>query len=332
MVYQCHRCFYYCKNKKDMKKHLGRKNECVRNVDSYYYSDVQIQELSFKNKQEKDLIYVETKDETDLVDDKWEYSENSFNQLVLSYKKNNKKICCFCKKEFFRKYELLRHLEKKQCGILKEKTQNSTVQNTYIEKNIEQNIENQQINNQQINNININVYNNSNIIDSEAKKILKNFNEEWDISKIDIQKKLLLLLSDNKYSNTMEEILKNDKNMNVLLDENNQSGIVFQENKFMNVDNDEIIVSTMYKLYNHLLKFYSDIKDDDDNLVNKDLKKHKDNIQEKYNDFNKSKITKELVKNILIDIFHTKKEEIIEKFMEFNKFLSIDEENNKIGF
>ena len=315
-----------------MKKHLGRKNECVRNVDSYYYSDVQIQELSFKNKQEKDLIYVETKDETDLVDDKWEYSENSFNQLVLSYKKNNKKICCFCKKEFFRKYELLRHLEKKQCGILKEKTQNSTVQNTYIEKNIEQNIENQQINNQQINNININVYNNSNIIDSEAKKILKNFNEEWDISKIDIQKKLLLLLSDNKYSNTMEEILKNDKNMNVLLDENNQSGIVFQENKFMNVDNDEIIVSTMYKLYNHLLKFYSDIKDDDDNLVNKDLKKHKDNIQEKYNDFNKSKITKELVKNILIDIFHTKKEEIIEKFMEFNKFLSIDEENNKIGF
>ena len=315
-----------------MKKHLGRKNECVRNVDSYYYSDVQIQELSFKNKQEKDLIYVETKDETDLVDDNWEYSENSFHQVVLSYKKNNKKICCFCKKEFFRKYELLRHLEKKQCGILKEKTQNSNVQNIYIQKNIEQNIENQQINNQQINNININVYNNSNIINSEAKKILKNFNEEWDISKIDIQKKLLLLLSDNKYSNTMEEILKNDKNMNVLLDENNQSGIVFQENKFMNVDNDEIIVSTMYKLYNHLLKFYSDIKDDDDNLVNKDLKKHKDNIQEKYNDFNKSKITKELVKNILIDIFHTKKEEIIEKFMEFNKFLSIDEENNKIGF
>jgi len=315
-----------------MKKHLGRKNECVRNVDSYYYSDEQIQELSFKNKQEKDLIYVETKDETDLVDDNWVYSEASFNQLVLSYKKNNKKICCFCKKEFFRKYELLRHLEKKQCGILKEKTQNSTVQNTYIEKNIEQNIENQQINNQQINNININVYNNSNIIESEAKKILKNFNEDWDISKIDIQKKLLLLLSDNKYSNTMEEILKNDKNMNVLLDENNQSGIVFQENKFMNIDNDEIIVSTMYKLYNHLLKFYSDIKDDEDNLVNKDLKKHKDNIQEKYNDFNKSKITKELVKNILIDIFHNKKDEIIEKFMEFNKFLSIDEENNKIGF
>ena len=332
MVYQCYRCFYYCKNKKDMKKHLSRKNECVRNVESYSLSEEQIQELSFKNKQEKDLIYVDTKDETDLVDDNWIYSETNFNQLVSSYKKNNKKICCFCKKEFFRKYELLRHLEKKQCGILKEKSQNNTIQNTYIEKNIEQNIENQQINNQQINNININVYNNSNIIESEAKKILKNFNEDWDISKIDIQKKLLLLLSDNKYSNTMEEILKNDKNMNVLLDENNQSGIVFQENKFMSVDNDEIIVSTMYKLYNHLLKFYNDIKNDEDNLVNKDLKKHKDNIQEKYNDFNKNKITKELVKNILIDIFHNKKEEIIEKFMEFNKFLSIDEENNKIGF
>ena len=332
MVYQCYRCFYYCKNKKDMKKHLGRKNECIRNIESYSYTNEEIYELSFKNKQEKDLIYIENKDETDLVDENWVYNEINYNELIKSYKKNNKKNCCFCKKEFFRKYELLRHLEKKQCGILKEKQQKNIINNTYIHKKIEQNIENQQINNHQINNININVYNNSNIIESEAKKILKNFNEDWDISKIDIQKKLLLLLSDNKYSNTMEEILKNNKNMNVLLDENNQSGIVFQENKFMSVDNDEIIVSTMYKLYNHLLKFYNDIKNDEDNLVNKDLKKYKDNIQEKYNDFNKNKITKELVKNILIDIFHNKKEEIIEKFMEFNKFLSIDEENNKIGF
>lgn len=315
-----------------MKKHLGRKNECIRNIESYSYSNEEIYELSFKNKQEKDLIYVENKDETDFIDEKWVYNDINYNELINTYKKNNKKICCFCKKEFFRKYELLRHLEKKQCSVLKEKLLKNITNNTYIQKNIEQNIENQQINNHQINNININVYNNSNIIESEAKKILKNFNEDWDISKIDLQKKLLLLLSDNKYSNTMEEILKNDKNMNVLLDENNQSGIVFQENKFMSVDNDEIIVTTMYKLYNHLLKFYNDIKNDEDNLVNKDLKKHKDNIQEKYNDFNKNNITKELVKNILIDIFHNKKEEIIEKFMEFNKFLSIDEENNKIGF
>ena len=311
-----------------MKKHWGRKNECDRNVESYQYPEDDIYNLSFTNKLEKNLIYIENKEDIDIIDDNWEYTEENLTTLVLNYKKNNKKKCCFCKKDFFRKYELLRHLEKKQCSVLKNKHDTNGVQNTFIENNIQ----NQQINNQQINNININVYNNAHVRQTETKNLLQNFDEDWDMSKIDLQKKLLLLLSDNKYSNTMEEILKNDKNMNVLLDENNNSGLVFQENKFMNVDNDEIIVSTMYKLYNHLLKFYNDIKNDEDNLVNKDLKKHKDNIQEKYNDFNKNKITKELVKNILIDIFHTKKEEIIEKFMEFNKFLSIDEENNKIGF
>ena len=178
--------------------------------------------------------------------------------------------------------------------------------------------------------MNINVENNSNIIDSEAKKVLKNFNEEWDISKIDIQKKVLLLLSDNKYSNTMEEILKNDKNMNILLGENENETIVFQEDKFVNLNNDEIIVKTMYKLYNHLLKFYNEIKEED--LMNKDLNKHKYNLKEKYDDFNNNNMTKEIVKNILLDIFHNKKEEVLEKFSEFNKYLSINEENNKIGF
>ena len=125
----------------------------------------------------------------------------------------------------------------------------------------------------------------------------------------------------------MEEILKNDKNMNILLGENENDAIVFQENKFMNVNNDEIIVRTMYKLYNHLLKYYTHIKGD--NLINKDLKEHKDNLKEKYDDFNNNNITKEIVKNILLDIFHNKKEEVLEKFSEFNKYLSIDENTNK---
>ena len=31
MVYKCHRCFYLTNNKKDMKKHLSRKNKCKSN-------------------------------------------------------------------------------------------------------------------------------------------------------------------------------------------------------------------------------------------------------------------------------------------------------------
>ena len=50
MVFQCYRCFYYCKNKKDMKKHLTRKNMCGRKVESFNYEENKIEYLSLLNK------------------------------------------------------------------------------------------------------------------------------------------------------------------------------------------------------------------------------------------------------------------------------------------
>lgn len=328
MVYQCYRCFYFCKNKKDMKKHLERKKQCIRSIESYQFIEENINDLSYMKLKDSELIHVNHEKVIDTIDNKWIYDENQLNFIINYYKKNNIKECCFCNKCFFRKYELLRHIEKNQCSILIEKKNEHLKKNSIIETHDK--VETPQTQTNQINNFHINVFNQSNIVNNNY--LLNNFNEEWDISKIDIQKKLLLLLSDNKYTNTMEEILKNDKNMNVLLNEEENNGIVFQENKFVNLDNDEIIIRTMYKLYNHLLKFYQEIKNDNKNLPNSDLKKHKQHIEDKYEHFNKNDFTKELVKNILCDIFHNKKDEIIQKFNDFNKYLSIDNTNNKIGF
>ena len=144
---------------------------------------------------------------------------------------------------------------------------------------------NQMFNNQQINNISINVYNNE---ENKQKFYMIPFDQEWDLSNIDHQKKLLLFLSDNKYSNTMEEILKNDKNKNVLFDDDNDSGLVFQNDKFINMASDEIIIKMMYKLYNHLNTFYNEIKYN--TYINCDLDKHKDTLEEKYNNFNQNKL------------------------------------------
>ena len=127
----------------------------------------------------------------------------------------------------------------------------------------------------------------------------------------------------------MEEILKNDKNKNVLFDDNNDCGLVFQDDKFINMASDEIIIKMMCKLYNHLQTFYDEIKNN--NYINCDLNKHKDTLEEKYIDFNKDNITKEVVKNILVDIFHNNKEKIIKQFLEFNKYLTTDDKN-KVGF
>tara|TARA_Y200000002_G_scaffold285286_1_gene239284 strand:+ start:1263 stop:2204 length:942 start_codon:yes stop_codon:yes gene_type:complete len=313
-----------------MKKHLLRKNICGRKLESYDFDEEKLEYLSMLNKSEDEIII--TKDDHNIIDfsEDWEYDENKLKYIIEQIKNTNSKKCCFCNKMFFRKYELLRHIENHQCCVIKEKKNKKIILNNYIDKKTIQNINNQQINNQQINNISINVFNNSKVVNEDGEKILNGFSEDWDISKIDLHKKLLLFVSDNKYSNTMEEILKNDKNMNILLGENKNESIVFEEDKFLNVSNDEIIIKTMYKLYNHLLKFYTDIKNE--NIINNDLNKHKNNLKEKYDDFNNNNITKEIVKNILLDIFHNKKEEVLEKFSEFNKYLSIDQEKSKIGF
>jgi hypothetical protein len=330
MVYQCYRCFYFCKNKKDMKKHLERKKQCTRSIESYQFKEENLTDLSYMKLKDSELININHEKIIDNIDHKWIYDDNQLNFIINYYKKNNIKKCCFCYKVFFRKYELLRHIEKNQCSILIEKKNEHLKKNSIIES-LDQ-IETPQTQTNQINNFHINVFNQSNIVNNNY--LLNNFNDEWDISKIDLQKKLLLLLSDNKYTNTMEEILKNDKNMNVLLNDEDNNGIVFQENKFVNLDNDEIIIRTMYKLYNHLLKFYQEIKNENENknLPHSDLKKHKQHIEDKYEHFSKNDFTKELVKNILCDIFYNKKDEIIKKFNDFNKYLSIDNSNNKIGF
>ena len=262
---------------------------------------------------------------------------NSIKEYIIFIKNNNIVDCIYCKKKFYRKYELIRHIENicpKYVNELnneetkydnKKDTKDENISNiNYINNNISNT---SQINNQQINNISINVYNNDNI--KNNKILITPFDKEWDMSNIDHQKKLLLFLSDNKYTNTMEEILKNDKNKNVLFDNNNDSGLVYQDDKFINMASDEIIIKMMCKLYNHLQTFYDEIKNN--NYINCDLNKHKDTLEEKYINFNKDNITKEVVKNILVDIFHNNKEKIIKQFLEFNKYLTSDDKN-KVGF
>ena len=397
MVFQCHRCFYYTKNRKDMRKHLNRKHKCSRIIDSYNYKEEKIEELSLINRNE--LIIIKSNDfvnednnnvndndiinnsiiDTNIIDNNLikqisqklnetllnneictqipcnpiispisqisqisqisssstSISNNKINKInnikeqIIYIKNNNIVDCIYCKKKFYRKYELIRHIENICPKYVNEENKKKNKEEENISNiNYINNISNNnQINNQQINNISINVYNNDCI--KNNKILITPFDKEWDMSNIDHQKKLLLFLSDNKYTNTMEEILKNDKNKNVLFDDNNDCGLVFQDDKFINMASDEIIIKMMCKLYNHLQTFYDEIKNN--NYINCDLNKHKDTLEEKYIDFNKDNITKEVVKNILVDIFHNNKEKIIKQFLEFNKYLTTDDKN-KVGF
>jgi len=325
LYYQCRRCFYNTSKKTDMKRHLLKKNKCNRLIESYKFKDTEIEEISMTP-----IIENEIKNINELlcynINDSNKF--NNIEDYILYIDKNNETKCMYCNKVFFRKYELKRHLliscKKKSKNNTNDESKNILNVNNNQQINNQQinnqqinnnQINNQQINNQQINNININVFNEKNTINS--------FDNDWDISKIDLQKKILLFLADNKYTQTMEEILKNNKNLNILFDKSNDTGLVYKNNidKFINLKSDDIIISIIYKLYSHLIEFYEDIKNND---FIKDLDLHKDKIEKKYTDFNNNnhnKNIKKYVKNILIDIFDKYKDKISEQFIEFDKYI-----------
>jgi hypothetical protein len=320
LYYQCRRCFYNTCKKTDMKRHLSKKIKCYRLVESYKIKDTDIEELSLTP-----IFSDEIKNIDQLLSNNIINSSTNFNNIeeyVDFIDKNNETKCIYCNKIFFRKYELKRHV------ISSCKKKNIIIKNNNNDITVDDNIDNISRsnitinNNQQINNIQINLFNNKNVINS--------FDNDWDVTDIDLQKKILLFLADNKYSKTMEEILKNKKNLNILFDKSSDTGLVYKNDidKFINMKSDDIIISIIYKLYSHLINFYEDIKNND---FIKDLDIHKDKIKEKYTDFNniQNKNIKNYVKNILIDIFDKYKDKITEQFLEFDKYILTEKE---IGF
>jgi len=221
----------------------------------------------------------------------------------------------YCSVEYSRMFDLKRHVKGSCKNILidvnknlsKIKNESNTEDKVFIQNNIINNI-----NAQQINNITINVYN-----DNINKTVIVPFDQKWDVSNFDDNQKLLMLLQDIKFSNTLEKILENEKNHNIIIDKNNNSGLVYknEDDKFINMKTNDIIDKAMYKIYNHLLDFYTEMKNKKYNYSN--LNEQKKNIEKKYEDY-KNETTKGFVKNILIDIFDKNKDKVIERFLQFD--------------
>jgi hypothetical protein len=319
MTYECKRCFYKTKLKTDMKRHLNKKIKCPRILESYKYNEKDLEELSliFENN-ESNLIT--TKELYCLSEDIIKNSNNKDDALLyVSHHKLTK--CLFCNAEYSRFYDLKRHI-KNTCKYFNKNNKNEIIDsdksnNVKFQNNIQQNITN---NNQQItNNITINVYNSTNN-NQNGNIVILPFDQNWDVSKIDEKQKLILFLEDRKYSKTMEEILQNEKNLNIILDKDSDLGLIYKNDveKFINMKSNDIIDKAMNKIYNHLIDFYDEMKDKGYTLT--ELDSHKELIEKKFEEFNcnKDKKTKEYVKNILFDIFDKNKDKVIERFIQFN--------------
>jgi len=273
--YECKRCFYQCYQKNDMIKHLNKKKLCIRLFESFKYSDEDLYNLSIIR------IYP---------------NQNELNKDIQ---------CENCLKYFGSKNNLLRH-NKTPCKKV-------SIPTYYEEYNNEFGNSNNKVIEKEpliINNV-TNIVNN-NIINFNIN-IVKSFDDEWDVSKIDNHLKLLLLMNDSKFTKTLENILDNDINLNVLIDNTGEFGLVYKENNFEPMDIKEIVKRSMNKIYVQLTKFHQEITEENDknNIKINNLEEEKKAIDIKYNEFISNKRIEEKVTEYIKSIYNKRREDTL---------------------
>ena len=347
--YVCKRCNYVSKQKIDMKRHLDKKKKCklnpenicsLSNDEMYNLSlDKQVALPPKKNNKNipEQILSVNDTYINDIINNNIQKTNNNFysnkictdtayldnenhiqkinrvEEIITSNTKQNivvesnlldndddsKHLCINCYRYFSTKSNLIKHQNRKICKMMQK---DITINNNQETKN-------QHINNQKtINIININMNG------------IKGFDEDWDVSKIDIKKKIDILLSKYKFSKTLDNILSNDANLNVII--NNDIGVVYksEKNKYEPMARKEIMEKSMDKIYKHLKDFYEDIKESDikeysDNALDI-LSNEYNDIELKYTRYNKLEESKSKGDEALMYYYNKIKSEAEKKYYE----------------
>ena len=242
---------------------------------------------------------------------------NDLNKLNELNHNNNFK-CLNCNKIFTRKFNLNRHLL--NC--------NMNYSNKNLNKIHSNNLnENKDLNNE-LNNVNHynqtnNTTNNYNTINNNYNKNLYlNFNVEpfdndWDVSRISKFTRHSILLSKIMYSNLLDNILQNEKNLNVVIEKETNTGLVYKNNveKFITMNMQDIIDKSMDKLNKHLKDFYKEsLKDDEFVIMDKIFHEQLKNVENKYDDFKNNDEIKKKVEEFITQIYDKKKENAIKLY------------------
>lgn len=216
---------------------------------------------------------------------------------------NNK--CSECGKSFV----CIKSYNKHQNNCKYKKIKNTDLPININDNSIDNSIDNSVDNSIHIKNINLNI------------QLINSFDEQWNITHIDDNKKLILLLNNTKFTSTLEKILENEVNLNVLIDETSDKGLVYNEKKITNIDIKEIVKKTMEKLFNHLRNFKNDILEPNKYNIDKTIIEEQIKLAEtKYNDYKTNKDDIEVtVDNIIKDIYTKKKDDTLSNYNEIVK-------------
>ena len=338
--YQCIRCNYIAKRNSDMKRHLERKIKCFRNINSFKINETEIYKQSLTLKKEP------LQDNTECNGNCTNIDNNSINNNVIQNTNNEANIeinsleiqnttsengvqCEYCNKLFSEKYNLRKH-QKRSCKGLKklelDKLNNiggnkQDINNINNNLNIEKQVN---ISNQTTNSGNIIIINQNN---------LESFDDKWTTEHIDNYIRQMILLSDHKYTNLLDEILKNKSNLNVIMNKDQNYGLVYKnkDDMYVNMKVREIIDKSIEKLYEQLNIFYTELVNNDIIKVNSDVIEHeKQIIDNKFKEFCTNNNVKSSVGHLLTKIYEKNNEEalnIAQKVITYSKTM-----DNQIGF
>lgn len=300
----CKRCNFNCYNYNDIKRHINKKKICQKkNLDSFNYSEDQLLILSM-------IPYYNDKHNIENIEIEYLKNSNKMNnkkkelfEILDEIDKKKIKKCKYCNNEFQKIIDLRKHIMIK-CFY------ENIEENNGKDKNIETNIINNNnctINTQnQIQNITNNIY-------LEIKPPLP-FDGDWDISKLDNNIRARLLISQIMYTTLLEEILKNDDNLNVIIDKESKSGMVYKNDKeqYITMKLNDIVDEAMEKLKNYLLEINEEAKNRKE-FDYQIIRFGKSLVLGKYNDYKNYEGINEDVNELMANIFDRKKNEAIKK-------------------
>lgn len=308
--YECKRCYYKTKLKHDMVRHINRKIKCSRNIISYQTNEINITDKELDDRS-LTIIKINQKEHENIIFEHIIIPEKEIPVFkeppiikeeppVVKENDNKDCVCNICNKIFVKRSNLIRHMNR-NCH------QNSgTTHINNITNNTQHNTQNNTTNNT--------------IIILNINKPLP-FDNDWDVSKISFDKRILLFLSQLKYTKTLEQILENESNLNVIMDKNTNKSMIYKnENEaFKELSLEELTNLTMEKLHKHLTLFHEETKKNNKYLFEESvLVKEREVLDNKLNEFKTNKDIQKNVEKLIGDIFNSKKEETVKLYKDLH--------------
>lgn len=311
--YCCKKCNFTCQNYGDIKRHVNKKKICdKKNLDCFGLSDDEIFVLTmipfYKNKQSITISEIKNLKNSNII---YKNKDKLFD-LLDDIDKNKIKKCKFCIYECTKITDLKKHL----------------IINCFIKKIMERdNYESCKYESEH----NLNIINSNNlIINNQSQTITNNiyfeikpplpFDGEWDISKLDDNFRARVLISQIMYTTLLDEILKNKDNLNVIIDKESKSGMVYknEKEKYISMKLKDIVDESMEKLKKHLLEINEEARSTKE-FDSQIIRFGKSLVLGKYNDYKKYEGVTEFVNDAMSCVYEKQKEEAIKKSIELKE-------------